>query len=197
MKSGAILLTLILLLPAAPSQAREPTIWDNVQQAVRAHTDKAPAAGQIETGFSPDGGGERLVLKAVNASTSRLCMAAYSLTSPSIVQALIAAKRRGVDVRIVADDSNARSKSGAAALNLLVGAQIKTRLNSRYAIHHDKFIIVDDRHVQTGSFNYSQAAAKSNSENVLVVWHNEEVAASYLRHWTVRFEEGKDYRRPY
>jgi phosphatidylserine/phosphatidylglycerophosphate/cardiolipin synthase-like enzyme len=38
-------------------------------------------------------------------------------------------------------------------------------------------VISDGKHVQTGSFNYSQAAAKSNSENVLVVWNNPDLAA--------------------
>ena len=43
---------------------------------------------------------------------------------------------------------------------------------------------------ETGSFNYSQAAAKSNSENVLVVWNNRTVAAQYLAHWESRWVNG-------
>jgi phosphatidylserine/phosphatidylglycerophosphate/cardiolipin synthase-like enzyme len=177
--------------------ARDTSLLDDVRQTLWTHTDKAPATAQIETGFSPDGNAERLVLKIINSSMHSLRLAAYSFTSPKVVQALISAKRRGVDVRVVSDDSNAKSKSGSAALNLLAGADIASRLNGEYAIHHDKYIIADGSHVQTGSFNYSQAAAKSNSENVIVIWNNRELAQSYMRHWSSRFEEGKDYVRKY
>ncbi|MGE5650471.1 MAG: phospholipase D family protein, partial [Bacillota bacterium] len=170
---------------------------DELSQAVQARTDKAPATPQIETGFSPDGDAERLILKVINSSTRELRLAAYSFTSPKIVQALVKAKKRGVDVRVVVDDSALKSKSGVAALNLLTNAHIPTRTNGKYAIHHDKYIIVDDQHVQTGSFNYSQAAANSNSENVIVVWHNPQLAASYARHWESRYAEGKEFNSTY
>jgi phosphatidylserine/phosphatidylglycerophosphate/cardiolipin synthase-like enzyme len=192
----SVFLSLCLFNPAL-AHARDSSLLDDLRQTLWAHTDKAPAAAHIETGFSPDGNAERLVLKIINSSTHSLRLAAYSFTSPKVVQALVSAKRRGVDVRVVSDDSNAKSKSGSAALNLLAGADIQSRLNGEYAIHHDKYIIADERHVQTGSFNYSQAAAKSNSENVIVIWNNRELAQSYLRHWSSRFEEGRDYVRQY
>ena len=61
---------------------------------------------------------------------------------------------------------------------------------SSYAIHHDKSIVVDARHTQTGSFSYSTAAAKSNSENVLIVWNNTAIAQKYLTHWESRWAKG-------
>ena len=186
-----------VLFLASPALARQSSLVEEVAQAIRTHTDRAPASALIETGFSPEGNAERLVLKVINSSTKSVRLAAYSFTSPRVVRALIDAKKRGVDVRVVADDSGAKSKAGSAALNLLVGANIPTRINGEYAIHHDKYIIVDGRHVQTGSFNYSKAAAQSNSENVIVIWHNSELAATYLRHWESRFGEAVDYKRAY
>ncbi|RYH63592.1 MAG: hypothetical protein EON54_07830 [Alcaligenaceae bacterium] len=100
------------------------------------------------------------------------------------------AKRRGVDVRVLVDDRGNRGKASIAAMNLVVGADIPTRVISAYAIHHDKYIVVDGKHTETGSFNYSQAAAKSNSENVLVVWDNAKVASAYLAHWNNRWAQG-------
>lgn len=184
-------------LVASTSLAKQPSLLEELSNVVRSRSNTAPAAGQIETAFSPDGGGEQLVLKTINSARQSLRLAAYSFTSPAVVRALIAAHRRGVDVRVVVDEKGNKSKSGTAALNLLVNAGIRARTNGNYAIHHDKYIIVDDLHVQTGSFNYSQAAAKSNSENVLVVWHNLQLAASYRRHWQSRFDQGTDYRSGY
>jgi len=47
-----------------------------------------------------------------------------------------------------------------------------------YAIHHDKVIIADRQTVEQGSFNYSDAAAHRNSENVLVNWGNPKLRTS-------------------
>jgi phosphatidylserine/phosphatidylglycerophosphate/cardiolipin synthase-like enzyme len=185
------------LLGALNVQARQPTLIDELSRAIQSRTDKAPATAEIESGFSPDGGAERLILKVINTSQKSIRLAAYSFTSPKVVRALTDARKRGVDVRVVVDDKGTSTKSGSAALNLLANAGIPVRTNGKYAIHHDKYIVSDGLHVQTGSFNYSQAAASSNSENVIVIWHNAALAASYLRHWQGRFDEGENYRKSF
>jgi phosphatidylserine/phosphatidylglycerophosphate/cardiolipin synthase-like enzyme len=157
---------------------------------------------RIDVAFSPEGGAEQLVLSAINAAHSSIRLSAYSFTSGPVVQALLAAKReRHVDVAAVIDYksniSEDRSGKAKAALNLLVNAGIPTRLINVYPIHHDKFIIVDGLHVETGSFNYSAAAAHSNSENVVVLWNRPDVAAAYLAHWTSRWSQGTAYTSSY
>ena len=147
----------------------------------------------IEAAFSPDAGAERLVLKTIDSAQSSIRMAAYSFTSPEIMRKLLDARKRGVDIKIIVDNKGNRSKSSTAAMNLMVNAGIDLRTISTYKIHHDKYLIVDDKHIETGSFNYSKAAAKSNSENVIVIWNNKEVAASYLRHWQSRYDKGVEF----
>ena len=162
---------------------------------------EAPAAGQIETAFSPDGGAEALVVRTIQSAKKSIRLAAYSFTSPVVVRALLDAKRRGVDVMVVVDRKSNLTDGGGgkskAALNLLVNADIPVRTVSAYAIHHDKFIVADQRHVETGSFNYSDAAARRNSENVIVIWNNPDVAAAYTRHWNSRYEQGIAYTSAY
>jgi phosphatidylserine/phosphatidylglycerophosphate/cardiolipin synthase-like enzyme len=68
----------------------------------------------------------------------------------------------------------------------LPGSVAPARPGRSAAIHHDKCIVVDGRTVEAGSFNYTQAAARSNSENVLVIWNDLQVAARYLGHWRSR-----------
>jgi phosphatidylserine/phosphatidylglycerophosphate/cardiolipin synthase-like enzyme len=192
-----ILVAVTVAFAAALAYAKQPTLFDELSQVLQARTAKAPSTGLIESAFSPHAGSEELVLKVINTAESSIRLAAYSFTSPSVVKALIAAKRRGVDVRVVVDEKGNNGKASIAALNLLVNVGIPTRTISTYAIHHDKYIVADERHVQNGSFNYSQAANKANSENVLVVWNNPELAASFLKHWKNRFEQGIDYQSTY
>ena len=147
-------------------------------------------AQRIDVAFSPEAGAEALVVKVIAGARQSIRLAGYSFTSPAVVRSLMDAKRRGVDVKIVIDDKGNRGKANLAAINLIVGADIPLRVISAYAIHHDKYIVVDAKTTETGSFNYSQAAAKSNSENVLVVWDNPAVAARYLQHWESRWKQG-------
>lgn len=196
MKNAILAVALLAAIPTFAKQPK-PTLIDELSQAFQAHTAKAPSTGLIETAFSPDAGSEELVLKVINASEHSIRLAAYSFTSPPVVKALLAAKKRGVDVRVVVDEKGNKSKSSTAALNLLVNADIPTRTISTYAIHHDKYIISDERHLQNGSFNYSKAAASSNSENVVVMWNSPEVAATFLKHWQSRWDQGTDFTSTY
>ena len=89
----------------------------------------------------------------------------------------------------------ADSKAFGIRLDRSVGAQPgdwpalacqTTRTSAPYPIHHAKYIVVDRTTIETGSFNYSKAAAQSNSENVLVAWNNPVLASQYTRHWQSR-----------
>src|SRR5689334_1750631 len=104
------LLSFLALAAAISANAKQPTLIDELSHALQAHTSKAPATGEIESAFSPDGASEELVLKVINASEHSIRLAAYSFTSPPVVKALLAAKRRGVDVRVVVDDKGNRGK---------------------------------------------------------------------------------------
>ncbi|MFZ6647608.1 phospholipase D-like domain-containing protein [Undibacterium sp. TJN25] len=128
-----------------------------------------PASPAIENAFSPDEGAEALVVKVINASVSTIRLAAYSFNSTHVSDALLNAKKRGVDVKVIVDSRRNQKKNNIAALKALVNAGIPVRTVSVYAIHHDKYIVSDDRTVQNGSFNYTNDAATSNSENVIVL----------------------------
>ncbi len=121
----------------------------------------------------------------------------YSFTSPEVVRALISAKRRGVDVKVVLDEKGNRGKVSMAAMNLLVNAGIPVRTVSKFKILHDQVIVTDGVNVETGSFNFSRSAARSNSENALVIRDVPELARTYLQHWLSRWDVGKDWRSTY
>ncbi|MBV6855971.1 phospholipase D family protein [Xanthomonas euvesicatoria pv. euvesicatoria] len=160
----------------------------------------APAAAAESTaqvGFSPEGTGQSLVLDVIKTARSELRVMAYSFTAPDIAQALIAAKKRGVDVRVVVDADQSRQRSQIAALNTLALAGVSVRLNGRYQIMHDKVIVADRRTVQTGSFNYTRSAEKANSENVIVLWDVPGYAGEFLQHWQSRWDQAAPYQPPY
>ncbi|HBH6890061.1 TPA: phospholipase D family protein [Serratia marcescens] len=156
-------------------------------------TGAAVAAPSIDVGFSPEGSAQQLVLRTLDEAHESIRLMGYSFTSPEVVKSLVAAKRRGVDVRVVVDDKGNRSKASQAAMNVVVNAGIPLRTNSQYKIMHDKVIITDGQNVELGSFNYTRSAAESNSENALVVRGVPALAQTYLAHWQSRWDGGKDW----
>ena len=151
----------------------------------------------LDVGFSPEGSAQQLVLRTLDDAQESIRLMGYSFTSPEIVKSLVAARQRGVDVRVVVDDRGNRSKASQAAMNVVVNAGIPLRTNSQYKIMHDKVIITNGQNVELGSFNYTRSAAESNSENALVVRGVPALAQTYLTHWQSRGERGSDWKSAY
>ncbi|MDR2880916.1 MAG: phospholipase D family protein [Azoarcus sp.] len=161
-----ILFALTLALLSAASQAAE----------------TFPADAAYDVGFSPNRGALEIILKGIESAKESILVAAYSFTSKPISTALLAAQRRGVDVRVVAD-GKANSGNNYTAVTFLANQGVPVRLNGRHTINHSKFMVIDGRHVETGSFNYTSAAAKKNAENVLILWNVKPLADQYTAEW--------------
>ncbi|MGU3416382.1 phospholipase D family nuclease [Enterobacter bugandensis] len=157
----------------------------------------AVAAPSVQAGFSPEGSALQLILNTVNSAENNIRLMGYSFTSPEVVKALMTAHKRGVDVKIVLDEKGNQNKTSQAAMNTIVNAGIPLRTNARFAIMHDKVIIVDNHTVESGSFNFTRSGASRNSENVLVIREVPELAQTYLSHWQSRWDSGTDWRSSY
>jgi phosphatidylserine/phosphatidylglycerophosphate/cardiolipin synthase-like enzyme len=156
---------------------------------------KIPTEGAIEIAFAPlpQRSAERLVIKVIDAAQHSLFMAAYGMTSKPIADAMCRASARGVAVAVVLDaKSNPHGLSGNSKRDYMLACGVVVRANTRYAIMHDKFIVVDGAHVETGSFNYTFAAAERNAENAMVIWNNVQLAARYSGEFDRLFAEADD-----
>lgn len=153
----------------------------------------AVAAPGVAVGFSPEGSAEQLVISTLADARESVRLMGYSFTSPEVVKALTAAKRRGVDVRVVVDEKANRNRISQSAVKLLAGALIPVRTVSVFPIMHDKFFVVDGRTVETGSLNFTRSGERYNSENVIVLTDMPDVAQRYLTHWQSRWDLGTDW----
>ena len=140
--------------------------------------------------FSPDNTSEKLILHLISEAKESVLLAAYSFTNKLIAEALVGAHKKGVSVQILADEKN-NTDSPYSMISFLSSRGIDVRLNGKYNIMHHKFIIIDKRHIQTGSFNYSGSAVNKNAENVLVLWNVPELAEKYMIEWKQLWKEGK------
>lgn len=116
---------------------------------------------------------------------------AYSFTSAPIAEALVRAHKRGVKIRVLLDKSQKTEKYSSA--DFLTNAGISTKIDAAHAIAHNKFMIIDNETVITGSFNFTKAAEESNAENLLVV-RDKELASRYIENWQLHDEHSEPYR---
>jgi len=147
-----------------------------------------------EVAFSPDRGATELVVRTIESAHATIRVAAYSFTSVPIAKALAAASKHGVDVRVVVDKSNATARY--TEVTFLANQGVPVRFDYRYAIMHDKFIVVDGATVELGSFNFTAAAEKHNAENVLVL-HDAAVAGRYGQEWGRLWAESEEMKAQY
>jgi phosphatidylserine/phosphatidylglycerophosphate/cardiolipin synthase-like enzyme len=107
-----------------------------------------------------------LLTGLIRGAKDRIYVAIYSFTSDRLAEALIEARRRGVDVRVVMERREANG-TGSEYPRLL-GAGVEVRLDANPGLMHHKFMVIDGEIVVTGSYNWS-AAEERNDENLVVI----------------------------
>ncbi len=119
----------------------------------------------------------------IDGAQQSIHIAAFEFDLTPVAEALIAAYRRGVEVRWVTDDEygiDADEEEGHGQFAMLERAGIQVRDDGRGALMHNKFSIFDEKIVWTGSTNITVNGNFRNNNNVLVV-ESPGVAAIYER----------------
>jgi phosphatidylserine/phosphatidylglycerophosphate/cardiolipin synthase-like enzyme len=147
------------------------------------------AFADVQVGFTPGDSAETLVLQTLEQSQKSVDLVAYTFTSKPVANALLAAKRRGVSVRVLADEKSASDRY--SAVTFLANQGIPVRLNGRYAIQHSKFAVIDGQTVQTGSANYTASAFSRNAENVVVIRNESAAVHAYQQEFERLWSEGE------
>jgi phosphatidylserine/phosphatidylglycerophosphate/cardiolipin synthase-like enzyme len=143
--------------------------------------------------FSPDDHIAEKLITLIEAEKESIRAAVYCLRHHGIAKALIEAHERGVDVEVIIDPYSVKARSavkkmGTANLRMFVwDPTLPTKVSKggkktkqRKPLMHDKFCVLGNNRVWTGSFNFTFEATHSNRENVIVL-ESPQVAARYLK----------------
>ena len=163
-----------------------------VEKPVVQETSRPATSCQCSVFFSPDGGATEAIVDAISSATKSVLVQAYSFTSRPIAKALLDAKERGVDVRVILDGSTTDHQYSPA--DFFANSGISTKLDYAHALAHNKVMIIDGETVITGSFNFTKAAETKNAENVLII-HDRTLAARYTANWNAHSSHSRWYRR--
>lgn len=146
---------------------------------------------QYQVCFTPGQNCMSAIVNTLDSAKHSVLVQAFSFTAKPIAKALVRAKKRGVNVRVILDENTSHhDKFNYKNREFLVRNGIEIWLDSTLKIAHNKIMIMDEKTVITGSFNFTYSAQKFNAENVLIV-HDRGLAKHYLQNWQKRLAQSK------
>jgi phosphatidylserine/phosphatidylglycerophosphate/cardiolipin synthase-like enzyme len=144
------------------------------------------ASGTIQLAFSPEDDTGALVIEAIRGARKQVLVQTFSFTHRKIAQALIEAKRRGIDVQLIADGEQIRKMQRGVVPEIAAGG-VPTFVDREHDSAHNKIMVIDaglpQAAVITGSFNFTHAAQYKNAENLLIFRGNPQLTQAYLKNW--------------
>jgi len=123
-----------------------------------------------------------LIASLIGRANRSVHVAVFIFTNPSLADALVAAQRRGVNVIVVIERSNANATG--SQVGYLRANNVTVVLDGNPYLMHHKFAVIDEEIVIVGSYNWTLAAENRNDESILII-RDREIAG--------RFEE--EFRR--
>jgi phosphatidylserine/phosphatidylglycerophosphate/cardiolipin synthase-like enzyme len=177
----SLLLSLLILPQGSDAFARKRKN-KALETAERMMTEAfAKPPGDLEVCFSPVEMCDVKLVKFIKTAEKSIDVAVYDINLDQVVHELLAASKR-IPVRIIADRRQAKGDHSLVPLMIKAGANL--RYGRQRGVMHNKFIIIDGKIMETGSFNYTNNASKNNNENQLYI-ANPAVVDRYKK----RFEE--------
>lgn len=139
----------------------------------------------ISAYFSPkDDVYNSLILPQIKNAKREIYISIFYLTDLNLINELIAAKQRGVEVLILMDALCANNFK--ARVMELRKAKIPLIVENWGGKNHEKSIVIDSKILITGSSNFSKSGFYKNDENVLLI-NNPEVASFYRDYYLYLF----------
>ena len=161
-------------------------------------SDATTTRGTLQAAFAPWDNVEQLIADALAAADKQILVQAYLLTSKKIAAALVAARQRHIDVRVLIN-AEQLTKVPSTVVPELASAGIPVWIETKYQNAHNKIIVIDadtlDATVITGSYNFTWTAQHRNAENILIVRNNPALASRYVLNWERHCQEAMPYKK--
>ncbi len=132
---------------------------------------------QISTYFAPENDTISPLLKEIKSARKSIYFMAFSFTHDRLGKAMRDRFKLGVTMGGVFDESGLNAYS---EYELMKKVGISVRIDRSSGAMHHKVIVIDEETVITGSYNFSKNAETRNSENLLIIKGNEDIAQAYL-----------------
>ena len=133
--------------------------------------------------FAPEQDCATVAVNAIDWARHQILVNAYNLTTGAgIVEALVRARARGVDVRLIADKRTPCERN--SGIDELAQAGTPIWIDQTVPIAHAKVMVIDRAVTLMGSYNWTRNAARNSEDLNLVI--SRRVAAAYAAQWRSR-----------
>jgi phosphatidylserine/phosphatidylglycerophosphate/cardiolipin synthase-like enzyme len=119
--------------------------------------------------FSPNGAVRARIISEINKAQSSIDIAIYNFTTDELRDALVAARNRGVAIRVVADSTRADDPYSKIGYLESRGFSVKRSAGVDGGVMYNKYMIIDGKLLLTGSYNWSANAEENSFGNALFV----------------------------
>jgi phosphatidylserine/phosphatidylglycerophosphate/cardiolipin synthase-like enzyme len=126
-------------------------------------------SANLEVYYSPEDAPLDRVVTLYQHAKRYIYVSVYGLTYPRAVEALVAARKRGVDVRMLTDQERSQDFKQHSALQTLHLAGIPIRINRHDGLMHLKQVVIDDEINTSGSMNHTTSGNRYNDERMDVI----------------------------
>ncbi|HEX8751156.1 MAG TPA: phospholipase D-like domain-containing protein [Nitrospira sp.] len=123
----------------------------------------------IEILYAPHDAPLDRVIRLYQQAKRYIYVSVYGLTYPRAVEALVAAKKRGIDVRMLTDQERTQDEKQQIALRTLRLAGIPIRVNQHDGLMHLKQVVIDDEINTSGSMNHTTSGNRYNDERMDII----------------------------
>lgn len=136
------------------------------------HLQTLVGSQEIDLWLLPDPKGEALLAlkKKIRQAEKTIHAALFTFTHPMLIEELILAHKRGVEVILVIDLHSSLGAS-AKAIGELMRAGIFILVNRGTKLLHHKFVYIDETCLITGSANWTKAAFLKNNDALFMIHH--------------------------
>ena len=120
----------------------------------------------------------RPVLDAIRRASRTLCIKMFVFTDPALLKAVIAAKRRGVKVRVMLNpERRSGERDNEATRRALVRAGIDVKdANPAFDLTHEKSMVVDRSPAFVKSLNWTTKNLTESRDYAVITEHKREVS---------------------
>jgi mitochondrial cardiolipin hydrolase len=148
--------------------AREVVGWlEGVLKLLDRHEGAAPKLEPAEAHFSPGDHCWTTIVRLLSESRTNVDICVFTITDDRLSEAIVAAHKRGVAVRVVTDDEKATDPGSDVGWFEQEGIPVRVD-RTQFHMHH-KFAVFDGARLLSGSYNWTRGAARDNDENFIVV----------------------------
>ena len=151
-----------------------------------------PALRAARAFFSPQEECVAGIREFIGEASRTLDVCVFTVADNRLTDALLAAHRRGIRVRLLTDNEKLFDKG--SDVGELHAAGVPVRIDRTANHMHHKFAVADDALLLTGSYNWTRSAAEYNLENLLIT-PDPHLVSRYVAEFVRLWETLSEYTR--